>query len=154
MTMPARQKLEMLEAASLVVQVAIDRVDAPEVGSGELADCTVTGRARRVFSGHWDQDAELSFKVTVYSQNPPPGDCYQDLGKLRQTPFVEAYLDRDGKSDTWGALDTGLVHELGNEPGLLVELRRAVAATAEVQEPPDNGRSGLRAFLSRLLGRI
>jgi hypothetical protein len=127
MTMPPEMKLQWIEAASLVVQVAIERVDAPDIRLGELAECTVTGKVRRVFVGNYECDALLSFRMAVYCEKPPPGDCYQDVEKLRDANFIEAYLEKDAdEPGVWSARDTLLIEEVGNEQILLTWLRQAV----------------------------
>ncbi len=151
MAMPPEMKLQWIEAASLAVQVAIERVDAPDIRLGELTECTVTGKVRRVFVGNHEFDAHLTFRMAVYSKKPPLGDCYQDVEKLRAANFIEAYLEKDAdEPGVWRACDTLLIEEVGNEPILLTWLRQAVAQNNSEEKARV---SNLTKLWRRLLGR-
>lgn len=126
--MSPKLKLRWLKAASLVVQVAIERVDAPALCPGEAGEATLTGEVRRVFRGDYACGARISFRMAVYSERPPTGDCYQDIERLRAARVIEAYLVRDVvEPRAWSALDTWLVEALSDEPLFLKELKRRVA---------------------------
>ena len=150
MAMSSKTKLQWIEAASLAVQVAIEHVDAPDIRPGELAECTVTGKVCRVFVGDYKCDARLSFRMTVYSEKPPPGDCREDVARLRSANFIEAYLGKDAdEPGVWSARDTLLIEEVSNEPILLTWLRKTVAQDNSEKAPVSN----LTKLWSRLLGR-
>lgn len=151
MVMSPKMKLQWIEAASLAVQIAIERVDAPDIRLGELAECTVTGKVRRVFVGDYECDACLSFRMTVYSEEPPPGDCFEDVERLRAANFIEAYLEKDSdEPGVWRACDTLLIEEVSNEPILLTWLRQAVAQDNSEEK---TSVSNLTKLWRRLLGR-
>ncbi len=151
MAMPAEMKLQWIEAATLALQVAIEQVDAPDIRLGELAECTVTGKVLRVFVGNLECGTHLSFRMAVYSENPPPGDCYQDVKKLRAANLIEAYLEMDAnKPGVWSARDTLLIEEIGNEPVLLTWLRQTVGQNKSDEKLRV---SNLTKFWRRILGR-
>jgi hypothetical protein len=65
--------------------------------------------------------------MAVYSEKPPPGDCHQDVEKLRAANFIEAYLKKEAdEPGVWSACDTLLIEEIENAPILLTWLRQAV----------------------------
>lgn len=151
MTMPAKMKLRLLEAATLVVHVAIEHIDAPDIPKGKLAVGTVTGKVRRVFVGNYEFDTPISFRMTVYSESPPPGDCYQNVHKLRATDFIEAYLEKDAdEPGMWNAIDTSLIEEIREEPIQITRLRQTVGQNNPEEKIPE---SNLTKLWKRLLGR-
>ena len=150
--MPIAQELEYLRGAELIVQVAVVRVDVPDGPMGELGECTVTGRVRRVFRGDCAKDTSLRIVVPVFSDDPPLGHGYQDLTRLRSAPFLEAYLERSrNEIDAYRALETALPDELGDAPEYLTALEREIASAQA--GPGRSARRALRSFVDRLLGR-